>query len=315
MELLRYFSYVIILLLLAGLYDYSKAKAKDDKESKEKLNKLEETRKINEKAEEEKKKNLKAAEERKSFLNDELNRYHNSRKLIIKRFDKDSNGEIDLIPDNDFTKLLKMHQSSIAEIDKSHIQKFVKISNFILFKKKNIIELYSQLSILSKINSNDISEEQRLQLRNPSLSHFNRLSSIEDLLQIENHTYESVIFHSISMITALLKNDLITFYEIFESFDKLGIFNSNWENVVTEKLSNIEDKLSDLIESIKQLGNQIEHSLDSLSYTYESSFTELNKSVTAQLTEIGSSLDFNNVLTGIQVYQNHKLNKNIKSIK
>ena len=45
------------------------------------------------------------------------------------------------------------------------------------------------------------------------------------------------------MVGALVSEDLITFYEIYESFDKLGMFNSNWENEVSKKLQNIGEKL------------------------------------------------------------------------
>jgi hypothetical protein len=34
---------------------------------------------------------------------------------------------------------------------------------------------------------------------------------------------------------------MITFYEIYETFDQLGVFNSNWENEVSNKLSEIGD--------------------------------------------------------------------------
>ena len=52
------------------------------------------------------------------------------------------------------------------------------------------------------------------------------------------------------MITSLIKDDLITFYEIHESFDKLNMFNSNWEKEVSQKLTKIDYSLKDLIYSI-----------------------------------------------------------------
>jgi hypothetical protein len=247
---------------------------------------------------------IKLEEESKNYKNDQLEKIHTFRNSLISKFDKLKKNEIHLIPCNDFGILLKKHQSKIVEFDKTYIQKFVKISNFLSLKKKNIAELYNQLFILERIKAEDIPEKHWI-MRAPYKSHFHKLNDIDELIQIEIHTYESVIFHSISMITALLKKDLLTFYEIFESFDKLGIFNSNWENDISAKLSNIDDKLDTLIDSIKQLEYRIENSLDSLSYTTETSFKELNKSVTGQLSEIGSSLKFNNLLTGIQVYQTH----------
>ena len=42
------------------------------------------------------------------------------------------------------------------------------------------------------------------------------------------------------MIEALVSEDLITFYEIYEKFDKIGIYKSNWENEVSSNLNSIE---------------------------------------------------------------------------
>jgi hypothetical protein len=310
----------IIVFVLTGLYDYPKAKAKDDLKYKEELKKVE--------GEELRIKIEKLAEEQKNMeiekFNSNKQQLNNLKDQFNLELDKNQDGNIDLISCDDFMKILKINQSKIIEIDKTYLQKFVKISSFLNTKNNDIIKLYDEF-LLFGIMPEDLNELiKKLRSKGRSIHTFfehvrsggqlQELSKIRELIFLEIHTYESVIFHSISMITALLKNDLITFYEIFESFDKLGIFNSNWENVVSEKLSNIEDKLDDLIESIEQLDYRISNSLDSLSYTTESSFKELNKSVSGQLSEIGSSLKFNNLLTGIQVYQTNKLNKSMKKL-
>jgi hypothetical protein len=244
--------------------------------------------------------------ERKKTLALNWEKYHSVKKTLLLEFDKNNDGEIDLISELDFGELLKNNQTQIALIDKNYIQKFVKISNYIIAKKNNIVDLYKRFLFT------DITEESMKLLGFDF--HYKRINDISELIKLEMHTYESIIFHSISMITALQKNDLITFYEIFECFDKLGIFNTNWENEISGKLSNITEKLDELIHSITHLEYQIANSLDSLSYTTESSFKELNKSVSGQLSEIGSDLKFNNLLTGIQVYQTHKLNKSMKRL-
>ena len=115
------------------------------------------------------------------------------------------------------------------------------------------------------------------------------------------------------MIGSLVCDDLITFYEIYESFDKLGIFNSNWENEVSEKLTNIGDKLNDLMYSINKMEQNIVNELSNMSYVAQESFNELSQSVSNQLEEIDSTIKFNNLLTGIQTYQLYKINKNTKN--
>jgi hypothetical protein len=111
------------------------------------------------------------------------------------------------------------------------------------------------------------------------------------------------------MIESLVKEDLITFYEIYETFDKLGIYNSNWENEVSNKLENIGSKLDELLYSIYRLEQSIVNELAQLSYVTQDSFYALNNSLINQLQEVESSINTNNLLSGIQSYQFYKLNR------
>jgi hypothetical protein len=116
------------------------------------------------------------------------------------------------------------------------------------------------------------------------------------------------------MITSLVESDLITFYEIYECFDQLGVFNSNWENEVSNKLTDIGDGIRDLMYSIYQMENKIVNSIDNLTYVTQDSFSQLQGSVEKQLSSIDSSIQCNNLLTGIQTYQMYKINQNTKRI-
>ena len=140
------------------------------------------------------------------------------------------------------------------------------------------------------------------------------LKELVNLLKNQIHTYELLVFHSISMITSLVESNLITFYEIYECFDQLGVFNSTWENEVSNKLFDIGDGIKDLMYSIYQMENNIVNSVDNLTYTTQDSFKDLNISVNNQLSSIDSSIKFNNLLTGIQTYQMYKINQNTKRI-
>jgi hypothetical protein len=212
---------------------------------------------------------------------------------ILSELDKDGNGEIDLIDSDSFNKLISLHQKNIIDIDKSYIQKFVKISIYIKNKKSNIQSLFK------KINKTKNEEE---------------LNESLNLLKNQIHTYDLLIFHSINMVTSLIESDLITFYEIYECFDQLGIFNSNWENEVMNKLNDIGNGLNELLYRIYQMEYKIVSSINNLSYVTQDSFKELNISVNNQLSSINSSIKFNNLLTGIQTYQMYKINQNIKRI-
>ena len=68
------------------------------------------------------------------------------------------------------------------------------------------------------------------------------------------------------MVTSLVEDDMFTFYEIYESFDKLKIFNSNHENEAVKRLKNIDDGIGKLIVSIRQMEESIIGELRHLSY-------------------------------------------------
>ncbi len=231
--------------------------------------------------------------------NDKIKEEERVRKLkekkssIILSLDSDKDGNVDLVDGNSFNLLLTNNQNKIIEIDKNYIQKFVKISIYLKTKKYNIQNIFNSLK-----KSNDDNE----------------LIESVNLLKNQIHTYELLVFHSINMITSLVDSDLITFYEIYECFDQLGVFNSNWENEVSDKLTNIGNGLTELMYSIYQMENKIVNSIDNLTYVTRDSFKELNMSVNNQLSSINSSIKFNNLLTGIQTYQMYKINQNTKRI-
>ena len=217
----------------------------------------------------------------------------NSKNSILDELDKNNDGEVDLI-ENEFNKLFSKNQKRVMDMDKNYIHQFVKVSNFIKTKKQNTQKIFESIR--------DSSTQEELEER-------------VYLLKNQIHAYELLVFHSINMIGALVSEDLITFYEIYESFDKLSMFNSNWENEVSEKLTNIGDKLDDLMYSIYNMEQNIVSELSHLSYVTQESFEDLNRLVTGQLKEIESSINTNNLLTGIQAYQLYKINKNTKGLR
>ena len=211
------------------------------------------------------------------------------KKSILLDLDKDNNGEVDLVDAESFNKLLTKNQQSIIEIDKNYIQKFVKISMYLKLKKSNTQKIFESI----KDTKNDA-----------------ELNELMHLLNNQIHTYEMLVFHSISMVTSLVDSELITFYEIYECFDQLGVFNSNWENEVSNKLTDIGEGLRDLMYSIYHMENKIVRSIDNLTYVTQESFSRLNHSVNNQLSSIDSSIKFNNLLSSIQAYQMYKINQN-----
>jgi len=232
------------------------------------------------------------------------------RDIELNKLDLDGDGEIDLIDYGDFNKLLQINQKKIIEIDKIYIHKFIKLFNYIKEKNSNLKSLYKFLKTDSK----------KVFLREKT---FNVILNNEDLyarieliksLRNQVHTYDLFMFHSLNMITSLVKGDLITFYEIYEIFDKLGIYNSSWENEVAQKLTNIGDKLDDLIYSIDKMEQNIVSEISNLNYVIQDGFGELTRTVNTQLAEIDSSIKWNTLVSVIQTYQLYKINKQTKPL-
>ena len=217
----------------------------------------------------------------------QLNDVKNS---ILSDLDKDGNGVLDIIEGGDFMRLLKKHQPRIKEIDRTYIQRFIQVSNFIKSQSESLQEIFT------RINQVENQEE---------------LESLVGLLKNNIHTYEQILFHSLNMIVSLVDEDDLTFYEIYETFDKLNVFDSGWEKQVSQKLSDINLNISDLMYSVDRMNVQIVNGLNQLSYITE----ESNRNLVGQLGEIDSSIRVNNLLTGISTYQLYKINKNTNSLR
>jgi hypothetical protein len=253
----------------------------------------------------------------------ESNKLRESVESEINKLDKDGNGKVDILEGEEFNLLLKKHQKRIIEIDRNYVKQFVQVSNYLKIKNLNIQTFFDkikttdyswrELTFDEKFHkvwgeSKDKDECKKIMDdRDYQCSHMNE---IVDLFKNQIHTYNLILLNSLNMITSLVKDDMITFYEIYESFDKLNMFNSNWENEVSQKLNNISDGITNLMFSVQEMGDSIVNELSNLTYVTE----ELNKSVTNQLEDIESSLNFNNLLNSVQTYQMYKVNKNTKSI-
>ena len=217
-------------------------------------------------------------------------RLKESQSNILSELDKDGNGEVDITEGNELNLLLKKHQKRIIEVDRNYVQQFVKVSSYLRNKKGNIQLIF---------NSIKDTPNQKV------------LNEYVDILKDEIHTYNLLLFNSLNMIVSLVEEDMITFYEIYEMFDNLNMFDSKHEKDVSQRLTNIGDGLENLMCEIRDMGNQISDSIGELSYVTE----ESNRQLTENLSEIDSSVKTNNLLTTIQTYQTYKINKNTKGLR
>lgn len=248
-------------------------------------------------------------DEKKSFERS-LNYNRNELKILVDGIlglFNQSNNNLELI-ENDFDKLLKKYENQISEIDKTegknYTHHFVKISKFIQNQKKSIESLYSEIRNIKEIqcvesytNLNTISNNVT------RLGYGCNKEHIEKMILL----YEQTILHSINMIVSLLKNKKIIFYQIYEEFDELGIFDSKWQNKVYHKLEEIN-------ENILLLNSSIVNGLSNLSYVFENSMKELEENITYELKEIHSNISFNNLLTAIQTRKLYQIRSDTKRL-
>ena len=220
-----------------------------------------------------------------------VNEFKNERNNVLVDLDKDNNGQLDFIEGgDDYLTLLKTHQSKVIEIDRTYIQQFIKVSNYLTQKKQNLQVIFERLK--DSLNQSQLDE-------------------LGEILKQEIHTYNIILLNSLHMINSLVEDDMITFYDIYEKFDKLNMFTSNWENQVTEKLDEVNLNLLELMKELRDVGNRIVGSIDNLSYITEQSTRQL----TSKMEEIDSTLKVGNLINVIQTYQMYKVNKNTKSLR
>lgn len=220
------------------------------------------------------------------FIENENKKVVSKKKNIKSFFNKNMSN----LEGKDYDLLLKKYQTKIVQIDRKYIKKFVKISNYLKTKKLNILSIYDSVNESKTIKDFDL---------------------YEGFLKNEIYLFNLVLFNSLKMIVSLIEDEMITFYEIYDMFDKLNIFDSNWEVEVSKKLYNIENKLEELIISIDKMNMNLTLQLQQISLGNE----ETNRILSKELKGIKSSIDSNGFLQLISSYQLYKINKNTKSLR
>ena len=170
---------------------------------------------------------------------------------------------------------------------KDYTKQFVKLSNFLVEKEKNLQSIFKRIS--------DIKEYENFE---------GFKSNLIDQIQF----YNILRLNSLQMISSFIDDDRITFYMIYEKLDKLGVWNTNFENQFLIKMDLLNSNINRLISEIKDMSQSINSSISELIFITQ----ENTDSVTNKLKEIGSKLDTSNLLNTINTYQNYKTNQRLK---
>ena len=215
---------------------------------------------------------------------------------FIKKYDKNNNGKLDEIEDShDYMNLLEKNQEKIISISEKmgedYIHTLVKIDEKLTLKKESLNLL------LNKILNYD--------------GRFNEESNIEvfeDLLKKEINFYNVLLNASLFMASSLINDDRIGFRKLYQLFDKMNFFNSNYENKVLELFSNVNENLNTIIHKIDDMNFSIVGAIQDLSYVTEKGMDNLSN----DLKSVNSSINLNNLIAGINAYQNYKTNQRLK---
>ena len=241
----------------------------------------------------------------------------------LSEFDKDGNGVIDVIEGNAFKMLLNEHQQNISKKGKTYIQNFVRMASFLKSKEENLQLMFKFLQS-KEFTEESYENSMFYELDNASKAvpstktpnkYKDRLNwELDDFykdierLKDEVHTYNLLIFNSLSMIVNLIDDEMIAFYETYEVFDQLNIFKSKYETDMTEKLSKIEigtKDISSILREANEMNVQISTSLEKLDYATEESVSQ----ITNRLKEVNSSVQMGNRINVINAYQNYKIKR------
>ena len=228
---------------------------------------------------------------------------------------------------SDLKNLIIENQKTIKEIDKNYLKNFLKIHKFLEIKHSQVEKSFESL--------------------NDSITSKKIIDDFSVLLLEQIFSYNVIYYYSLNMITSLLNQNFVTFYEVYEEFDELGVFKNKFERELSEsltdlnknindfksdvvlKLSIIENRLEKVINGINQVNKnlsnvisnlvQIEESIssgfNSLNHTLESNFNNLNNNLNDGLNKINSSISTGNLINFIGAYQLYKINKNTSSLR
>lgn len=177
------------------------------------------------------------------------------------------NNEINWIPNEPFSKLLENNESLIYDKNADYLLKFVKLDSFLSTKRKSLINIHKEV-----INTKD---EDFIFKTIPVL-----------IKQIEY--YNQLLLLSINMIVALKNNKMILFFKIYETFDQIGVFDSNWEKSLLNKIDELNMSIKDLVVQIQQMEMRLNQKIEDLGFEIQISIDQMKENVIEEVSSIKS---------------------------
>lgn len=214
-----------------------------------------------------------------------------NRKELIAKFEAGSQGQLK-ISQNAFSELLHNYESELSVKAAEQISNLVRLNKFLDNIREDIIDYYGNIYTLS--NKKDLAE-------------------FAELIRGNVERFDNLLFHATSMIVALLESRKVAYQEIYEMFDRHGVFNSAWQNSVDSNLSSIDRNLSRLNRTMSRFETNLISEMQNLRYTTQAGFDDLKQSVGSRLEKIKSAVDINTLFSAVQAYQTYKVRKEISN--
>lgn len=280
-----------------------------------------------------KKKEKKQLEEK--LLTDRENEKFKKNKLFTERISRleslklrmDELNAIQIVEISDYKSFIEENQKAILQKGNDEVLfSFLKIDSFLneykqgmetcknwVTKNIDVEDLKSKLIQDSQSNNLDkLSEDlqanlNRLEGKRPTgfNASFDSLLSVGHVFKgtYENYNKTLEYYKNIAktMVIFYLNDNKISYFEIHQAFEKLGVFDSTWQKNLMSKMSNIESNL-----------NRISHDLTQMNNNFEQLINQSEK-ITNELQAINSSVKTGNMIQAISAYQSWRINRKINN--
>jgi hypothetical protein len=258
----------------------------------------------------------------------------NSRKINIDEYK--NNFLKEFLKDIDANKLALENPDSIKELILESEQKIIKFNPELVLKFLNVFSfIEKQYKVIEK-SITLLKSENEVEM----------INNWVEAIRTQVGSYNIAYLNTVGMISAFASDKMVHFYELYQEFETLGLFNTAYEKGVLDSLQAIENevinlnenisigylmierKLNNIINGISSLNHAMNENIRAIHYlekTIVSSFQSLEKSISSNTSDLAKSINghlinidskigFNNLLSVVSAYQLYKINKQTKPL-
>jgi len=175
---------------------------------------------------------------------------------LNKVYDTDDNNKLDIAETSSVELIIKSKQKVIRDIEKQenrdYLKDFLKIQIFLEGYQKQLVQDFNEIQNLYEVTSS-----------NSIIIAKEKISSFKG----DYNIYKSLISSLVLMITNLINDNLLDFYKLREIFDRLSIFENNYERKVANQLRNMTNLTSELIKITKESKEEIVGAMEAVGFS------------------------------------------------